>query len=283
MKKPPAPGQIIQVVKSSAFARRVLWHLFSLDTLCLTHPASQEAHQKPGVHIFWLLSGHGTLEIEGVTHDLTPGNCVWFVNMARKRIYRPQPDTGLVKQGFRFAGPAVDLWHREFGSDQKARFFLEDPKLMRHNFRKMWQICRLKPARWEWQVHLLITSMLGQLADSHNLLAADKLELPEAVVRVLDTLATNPFYDWRVRDIVPISGVSYSKLSDLFLQTYGQSLHGFIQEQRLDQAKLLLADDKLSIKQIADQMHFSDEYYFSHFFKRLSGVSPTAFRLLKRT
>jgi AraC family transcriptional activator of pobA len=201
--------------------------------------------------------------------------------MAQTRTYRPLGSRPLVKKGFRFGGPALDLWHKEFGSEKKARFYLEDPKVMHLHFRKLCQLTRQKPSGWEWQVHLTITSVLGELAASRNLLTSESPELPDAVVRVLNILATNPFYDWRVKDLAASSGVSYSVLHGLFLQTQGRSLHQFIQERRLDQAKLLLADDKLSIKQIAEQMHFSDEYYFSHFFKRLAKVSPTAFRMLK--
>ena len=34
----------------------------------------------------------------------------------------------------------------------------------------------------------------------------------------------------------------------------------------------------LSIKQVAEQMSFSSEFYFSHFFKKLKGVSPRNYR-----
>jgi AraC-like DNA-binding protein len=269
------------MIEASGFARRVLWHLFSIDTSHLNQVFVHQAYEKPGVHVFWVVSGQGTLEIQGETYDLVPGNCVWFINMAQTRTYRPLGNNPLVKQGFRFGGPAVDLWHKEFGSGKKARFYLKNPKLMHEHFWKICQLSRQKPPTWEWQVHLTITSVLGELAESRNLLAGEHMALPPPVVRVLNILATNPFYDWRVKDLVAASGVSYSVLHGLFLQTQGRSLHQFIQERRLDQAKLLLADDELSIKQIAEQMHFSDEYYFSHFFKRLSRVSPTAFRMLK--
>lgn len=268
-------------VAPSAFARRVLWHPFSLDTTRLTKSSIHEPHEKPGVHLFWVLSGHGTLAMQGESYDLMPGNCIWLANMTERRVYSPQAGEHIVKQGFRFGGPAVEAWHKELGGTKKARFFLKDTESMRHEYQTMWQLCRRKPTRWEWQVHLIIGNMLGLLADSRNLLTNTAHEIPTPVVRVLDALAKAPFSDLKVKDLVALSGASYSKLRDLFFQTEGKSLHEFIQQGRLDQASMLLADEKMSIKQIAEQLNFSSEFYFSHFFKRLSGQSPTAFRAMR--
>ena len=281
MKHATSRATRLLTVEPSAIARCLLWHLFSLDTACLRQADVHEPFEKPGVHLFWVLSGQGTLEIGAESYDLMPGNCVWFADMAQRRVYRPRAGQPLVKQGFRFGGPAVESWHKQLGGAKKARFFLEEPEFIRSEFQEMWQISRRKPKQWDWQIHLIITKILGQLLNSRKLLSPNEPEIPAPVVRVLNILASNPFYDWKVKDMAVSSGVSYSKLRDLFSKALGQSLHEFIQHRRLDQARMLVADEKLSIKQIADQLHFSTEFYFSHFFKKLTGMSPTAFRILQ--
>jgi len=40
-----------------------------------------------------------------------------------------------------------------------------------------------------------------------------------------------------------------------------------------------LCDPRLTIKDVARQLDFSSEYYFSHFFRAAAGMSPTQFRL----
>ena len=42
----------------------------------------------------------------------------------------------------------------------------------------------------------------------------------------------------------------------------------------------LLGGD-LSIREIAQTLEFSSEYYFSSFFKRMKGISPTIFRSMR--
>ena len=44
-------------------------------------------------------------------------------------------------------------------------------------------------------------------------------------------------------------------------------------------AKILLSDPKLSIKCIAEELNFCDQYAFSKFFKRITSISPKQYRL----
>ena len=49
--------------------------------------------------------------------------------------------------------------------------------------------------------------------------------------------------------------------------------------RRLNQEaiKLLICSDA-PVKEVAYKLKFADEYYFSRFFKKLNGVSPTPYR-----
>ena len=270
-------------VNPSPLARRLLWHPYSIDTNCLKEPEHHESFEKPGVHLFWVVSGNGTLETQGHRYLLRPGNRVWFLDMMHPRTYSPEPGQRMTKRGMRFGGPGLERWHEELGDVQRAEFVLEDVTPLHYAYREIWQIVKRKAAGWEWQVHMILTRVLGLLLSSRNLLAAGHVELPAPVVRVLNALAANPFYDWKVRDLAAIAGVSYSGLRSIFYKVQHQSLHHFLQRSRFDQARLLLSDPRLSVKQIAGQLHFSSEFYFSHFFKKLGGMSPSEFRSQLKT
>lgn len=47
---------------------------------------------------------------------------------------------------------------------------------------------------------------------------------------------------------------------------------------KLRKARTLLAESDLSVKKIAFACGFENEYYFSNFFKKHTGLSPTAYR-----
>jgi len=95
---------------------------------------------------------------------------------------------------------------------------------------------------------------------------------------VLNAIAANPLRDWKARELAAIGKVSYSGLRALFHKSGNGTLHEHIQRARVDQARLLLADRRLSVKDVAAQLSFSSEFYFSHFFRHYAGMSPSEFR-----
>jgi len=54
----------------------------------------------------------------------------------------------------------------------------------------------------------------------------------------------------------------------------------FIDDMVIMEAKVLLNDMSLSVANVADHLHFSDQFFFSKFFKSHTGLTPTEFRTI---
>lgn len=59
----------------------------------------------------------------------------------------------------------------------------------------------------------------------------------------------------------------------------GKTANEIICEEVIKQAKLMLRDNSLSIKQIAERLNFANQSHFGTFFRRHTGVSPCRFRM----
>jgi AraC-like DNA-binding protein len=59
-----------------------------------------------------------------------------------------------------------------------------------------------------------------------------------------------------------------------FREYFGATPYDYLMDRRIEEAKLLLRHTALSVKEIAARLKFSDQYYFSNYFKRKTGVSP---------
>lgn len=63
-------------------------------------------------------------------------------------------------------------------------------------------------------------------------------------------------------------------VKELTTKTCGE----FIDEMVIAEAKILLGDLSYSVGQVADALHFSDQFFFSKFFKRRTGLSPKEYK-----
>ncbi|OKP94894.1 response regulator [Paenibacillus sp. P46E] len=73
------------------------------------------------------------------------------------------------------------------------------------------------------------------------------------------------------------------KLSETYLCSYfkkqrGQTIKEFITETRLNYGKELLRDHEMKLFEVASRLGFADANYFTTFFKRYSGMTPSEFR-----
>ena len=172
----------------------------------------------------------------------------------------------------------MDAWLEEMDAAQKPEIHLSRPALIYDTFEKLLPLVRGKPADWELRVHRALSAMLEQLLVNRRPLLAAIKRLPEPVTRVFDAVEAEPDRAWKATDLAPVAGISYSHLRSLFHNLVQESIHAFLQQRRLDRARLLLTQSELSVKQIAEQLHFGSEFYFSRFFKAHTGVSPSHFR-----
>ncbi|MDN3672883.1 helix-turn-helix domain-containing protein [Flavobacterium branchiarum] len=73
-------------------------------------------------------------------------------------------------------------------------------------------------------------------------------------------------------------GISPNSFSKLCKQYFLKTPSTLIQERVILEAKKLIHLTYKSMKQIAAELNFDDENYFSRYFKKHTGITPTAFR-----
>ena len=78
------------------------------------------------------------------------------------------------------------------------------------------------------------------------------------------------------------TGYSYIHLRREFARTYGVPPERYRADLLTAQAKVRLLERDTPIKEIAATLEFEDQYYFSRFFKKTTGMSPSDFRQAHR-
>ncbi|MBR2264981.1 MAG: helix-turn-helix transcriptional regulator [Firmicutes bacterium] len=81
-----------------------------------------------------------------------------------------------------------------------------------------------------------------------------------------------------LRDLAQLAGYSEYYLSEKFKKETGLSVNRYIQQARIDRAKVLLESTNKSIREIAEQLTFSSVNYFIRVFRETTGQTPTQYR-----
>lgn len=79
-------------------------------------------------------------------------------------------------------------------------------------------------------------------------------------------------------DIAGRIGVNASYLSRIFREETGNTIIHTINEKKLSRAREYLVQTDMKIYEIAEILGFENVTYFSHFFKKNTGLSPKDYK-----
>jgi len=123
----------------------------------------------------------------------------------------------------------------------------------------------------------------------HLILRCNKLNTPSAegisdrrIRKTIDLLTQNLAEPLPLTELGSHCHLSPSRLSHLFGEQLGVSPRAFVERQRLERAKELLAHTTLSVAKIAEQVGFESPFYFSRRFKRHTALTPRDYRAQRK-
>jgi AraC-like DNA-binding protein len=97
------------------------------------------------------------------------------------------------------------------------------------------------------------------------------------VMRIIAENFTKPTLD--VSRVAKELSMPTPVLSRILNQQVGVSFRQLLRNIRIEEAKRVLASGQYSVKEIAAQVGFSDNHYFSRTFRKQTGLSPSEYRI----
>ena len=96
--------------------------------------------------------------------------------------------------------------------------------------------------------------------------------------KLREEIVAAPQDEWNFEEEAGRMSVSYSHFRRIFRMLTGYAPTQFLIECRLNHAMKLLTNTALSIREIAHESGFEDEYYFSRIFRKHRQLTPSAYR-----
>jgi AraC-like DNA-binding protein len=181
---------------------------------------------------------------------------------------------------FECEGPVFDLM-RQTGmlNPKRPLHHTQDSNLW---FRRFFQIIPPVHLREKTPPQVIVSrfvAVLSELLGGSETLEDTPAPTEDWVNTACELLATHEGVNgMEPADVAKKLGFSYESFRKKFRDAVGFAPGMFHLDSRIDRAAALLHQGRHTIKEIADQLNFCDEFYFSRCFKRRFGQSPRAFR-----
>jgi AraC family transcriptional regulator len=161
-------------------------------------------------------------------------------------------------------------------------FNLEDGQL-EHLVRALLAVARDGSAADVLIGELLVNAACVRLAKRYAVsklnIAPRRGGLPKArLKRVLEYIDANLGKNITLSELAGIVNMSLYYFAVLFRQSTDLSPHRYVLNQRIERAKELLRDPRLSVLDVSINVGFEHQNNFARAFRRMIGVSPTQFR-----
>lgn len=90
----------------------------------------------------------------------------------------------------------------------------------------------------------------------------------------------NYMYDISMQDLARSMNYSEAYFCKLFKQCFNKNFTSYLTEFRVEEAKKMLEKPTVNVKEVGKAVGYSDSNYFAKVFKRITGQSPTEYRLV---
>ena len=171
--------------------------------------------------------------------------------------------------------PMLELGVPKVTLQQKDADRLENIMLLIHSTIHQESIYKERILKMLYSVLVLDLMNLHKLHQSEKPLSEQTRQLYLSFIRLLPD---NFKEHHEIRFYADQLHVTPTYLSRIVKQVSSHTVLDFINQMLMLEASWMLTETKMSIGEIADALHFSDQASFSKFFTRLQGINPKSYR-----
>lgn len=121
----------------------------------------------------------------------------------------------------------------------------------------------------------LCTALVARLADATPSFRGRRHALaPKAAARVIDYIEAHLDQRLTLSELAALAAISVPHFKVLFRETLGMPVHRYVVQRRVERAKALLLEGRLSVGQVALEAGFAHQSHLASWMNRLLGVTP---------
>lgn len=228
----------------------------------------------PGFDLLYCREGQGTIRIGDELRRIGPSTCAVIAGDQPHGHFADRQDPWVL-YWLRITGAeATEMMRLLFGP--AGRIPIARGAAVTDWFSRLFDLMRARGTNQD----LLINRQIGELWSLLNAerLALESDRLPPALMRLIAAMGARPELRWTAEDMVVTARMSAAQLRRLFSAHLQTTPRDWLRRQRIQRAQDLLLRQGVTVSAVAEACGFSDIYHFSREFRRVVGLSPTAWR-----
>ena len=189
--------------------------------------------------------------------------------------YRPDPATGWDEYWVGFAGGFPEhLVEKGFISPEYPVLDIGYSEALLGEYIRIFEISMAEAPGFQIELGGAIANMLATLVVASERARHDS-ESREVAERAKFYMEEHLFHGLDLDDLTRVLGMSYSKFRSHFKNYTGLTPYQYFLQLKVNHAKRMLREGKYSVQQVAYELNFENQFYFSRLFKKKTGVCPS--------
>jgi AraC-like DNA-binding protein len=242
--------------------------------------------EKTGLYIMaWVYAGSGNMQLDD-THTALKSGDLFHIHPGRKMVITTSPTDTLVFYSIHYQSGLLRWEGQEaIWKQTEAPLPLEqyqhfgEQSVLKDTFIRLFEIWQEKHSGYVWQVKVGLLEILHELTRYKLMENEEDRQARQIIQTSIDYIKLHVHDESLNRErMAQHAALSPGYFSILFKKHTGISPIHYLNKIRMDRAKELLRTSRISIKQIATLVGFSDSFYFSRVFGKETGMSPRDYR-----
>lgn len=234
----------------------------------------------PGHDLLLCVGGRGFISWSGRSFPVLPGQVAWL-NGHHPHAHWSDPNSPWELLWVRIDGATLDQIFEELSLRESPVIRGLNQTKVRRIFRRILRFMGTRPPAMEALLHAEVDKLVACFFECQIRQARasrNSALVNPALDKAIEQMSLYYHRHWRVEDLARVAGMSISHFYRCFRQQTGLTPIAWLRRERLSQAQRRLVESNDAVKEVAEQVGYSDQFYFSRDFKRFVGVSPSQYR-----
>ena len=272
------------------------WGLFVLNTGCnrinkhvvypaTEHPAHHYFNWEKGrildeYQIIYISKGEGVFESANCAQQAIKEGTILFLFPGEWHRFKPNEQMGWDEFWVGFKGTVIEnITQQLFITKENAVLEIGLHEEIIQLFTAVIEKTKEEKTGYQPLVAGIVLHLLGLIHSLIKQCNFKEEDITESTINKARTiLRTNIDEDISMEKVAAELNVSYAWFRKAFKTYTGIAPNQYLLQLKIEKAKMLLANQSKSIKEIAFSLNFESAFYFSKLFKEKTGVSPELFR-----